>query len=1227
MNSTKMRIAIDLQGIQSDGSRNRGIGRYSFELVRNIIKHGSENHYVLVGNAALFDVRDFFKNEISQKNVDFLDWYTPCPVHFQSNNTTKLVVGRYMKSYFFSCLNVDIILLTSFLEGFSENFISEIDGIKSTTKVFSIFYDLIPLLNSSLYLKRNPEFSKFYHKKIKGFDKLDGLLAISNSSAKEIINNLKIDKNCVFNISSACDNTLFNTERLIEKSKVINFLEIGSFILYTGACDPRKNIKNLLKAYSLLDSKILKQYKLVIAGSLIQPELDLLEIWKKELKIADQSIITLGYVSDDDLVLLYRECSLFIFPSFHEGFGLPVLEAMCCGAAVIASNKTSIPEVIGNKNAMFNPSNPKEISTLIYKALNDKNFKDELLINAQIQSKKFSWASTSVAALQAFESVHKKNCDRNKNFSWLFINELYKANFADLLTNLTSNNLLKKNFLDSDWKLLAASIDKNNRQLDSFIRVNYGLSEIKEWKVEGPFDSTYSLSILNRCFTEALSRKVKDTSLKVTEGPGDYQPNEIFLEMYPKIFSIYKNSLKDHKFTEIVSRNLYPPRVNDLSSRFNLLHSYGWEESEFRNQWVDEFNNHLQGMTVMSNQVKKILVDNGVNIPICVAGLGLDHIQKIKPDYSINNRLKKFKILHISSCFPRKGIDILINAYEKVFNNNDDVSLVIKTFTNPHNNVNQLLDKARKSNPNFPHVELLERDLTDSQIKGLYLNSDLFIAPSRGEGFGLPIGEAMYSRIPVITTAWGGQQDFCDNNNCWLIDFNFVNSQSHFDLDSSYWAEPSVNHLASLISEVYHSPKLDIQKKVDNAFANICKLNWDSVIDKNLEFVSKKLCKYSNQKSKIGCISTWSRRCGIASYAKNIFSRFSERVTIFAPYEDDNLSDDNLSDDNFNVIPSWSLENDLQDFSFLLERIREENITSIVIQFNYGFYDFTKLSKFIYDLRKININIIVLMHATKDPINDETKYLSLITNPLRLCNRIIVHTISDLNRLKGLKLVDNVCLLPHGIVDYNPKKNFLQSINKFLLNEIYSVATYGFCLPNKGFKELIKAIYLLNNRGIRVRLNLYSAIYSEEYNWCADELHNLVTKYNLGDYVVIHNEYMQDNETLHRLARHDCLVFPYQSSNESSSAAVRNGLASLVPVLVTPHPIFDDIAKLVHKLPGFTPEDIADGIQEMYYKKKEYVYKSLSSNDQQQKINSIYNMQFSKISYRFHNIIKSLEIN
>jgi len=120
---------------------------------------------------------------------------------------------------------------------------------------------------------------------------------------------------------------------------------------------------------------------------------------------------------------------------------------------------------------------------------------------------------------------------------------------------------------------------------------------------------------------------------------------------------------------------------------------------------------------------------------------------------------------------------------------------------------------------------------------------------------------------------------------------------------------------------------------------------------------------------------------------------------------------------------------------------------------------------------------------------------------------------------------------------------------------------------------------------------------------------------------------MQDHETIENLSSHDCLVFPYQSTNESSSAAVRHGLASLTPILVTPHPIFDDVSSLVTKLAGFTPEDIANGIQDFYLKNKTSIDKSSHINFKEKRYEDISNIQFSKISYQLVNMIKSLAIN
>ena len=134
----------------------------------------------------------------------------------------------------------------------------------------------------------------------------------------------------------------------------------------------------------------------------------------------------------------------------------------------------------------------------------------------------------------------------------------------------------------------------------------------------------------------------------------------------------------------------------------------------------------------------------------------------IAPDVSYRIEGKSFRFLHVSSCFPRKGADILLKAYGQAFTRRDDVTLVIKTFQNPHNEIHRWLAEARAETEEFPEVLIIEDDLTDAQLKSVYEQCQTMVAPSRAEGFGLPMAEAMLSGLAVITTGWSGQLDFCN---------------------------------------------------------------------------------------------------------------------------------------------------------------------------------------------------------------------------------------------------------------------------------------------------------------------------------------------------------------------------------------------------------------------------------------------------------------------------------
>ena len=1207
-----MKIIIDLQGMQRDGNRKRGIGRYCLEITKSLIHYHPENEYILFTNSALSALRDDFSDELNNKKLNVI--YFECPTVGDIND---LYLGKYSKfwlsiqirSYALSIINADIILITSFFDGFRDNTLTSQDKSYKLPPIVSIVYDLIPLILDKEYLDIDPEYKLFYLNKIKDLSNLDGFLTISDSSSNEVKQHLAINPNLIFNISSACNQKTFSTSN---QDSRIDVKYLGRFLLYCGATDPRKNLFRLIEAYASLPVDLISKHKLVLTGPYADEEILLIREWLFSFRLPQEYVVFLGYVNDIELANLYRNCYLFIFPSLHEGFGLPVLEAMNCGAPVIASNLTSLPELIGYKEFLFDPYDSKDIASLIYKSLTNEKFYQMISFNSLERKKYFSWNSTSKKTIAALNIIINKNNSLTAN-NIGFI-KLLQNQYEFLIRNLAKSPLVKDKInSQTDYlKSLASAISIINSQSKKIELLRRVKNKDKfTWHIEGPFDSYYSLAILNSNFALAMNELGQNVALFCTEGPGDYDPDPYFLEKNPVINNLYKKSIPCNERFFICTRNLYPPRVNDVDGVINLLHAYGWEESAFPYAWVDSFNSYLTGITVMSNEVKKILIDNGVYIPISVCGLGVDHIDQIQATTNFTLPNNKFSFLHISSCFPRKGIETLFAAYFQSFTAHDDVILIIKTFENPHNKVHNILNEFNKKSSSPPQVLILDKELSLSEIQSLYLASNAIVAPSHGEGFNLTVAEGMRLGVPVITTAWGGQTDFCNISNSWLIDFSFEYSNNHLRLFSSVWARPSITSLSKIMKEVYELPQEVLQKKTEIARKTIANFTWKSVAQKNIDFSHKLLLSSFIKLPRIGWVTTWNSRCGIATYSRHLVEHIQNDLMIIAP---DNESIE-FESDSTNVERCWSLGED--DLEKLYEFILNCKLTSLVIQFNFGFYNFLALKELINKLHSKNIKIILFMHSTVEPPNQSDKCLHLILSELSICDRILVHTPADLNRLKEMNLVSNVSLFPHGVLDFDRK----------LVNKKYSkgkeihISTYGFCLPNKGLIELINAIKIIRNRNYNVKLTLYCALYPSELSiQLSQELQTLITQLGLDSIVSLNHSFVSHKETLLSLSKTDLVVFPYQSSNESASGAVRQGIASGTPVAVTPSSIFDDVAEVVHRLPGFTSQDIADGII--------FLLDNNSINSSDKKIKEWINLhKFSKLAHRLFGLIRSLEIN
>lgn len=160
----------------------------------------------------------------------------------------------------------------------------------------------------------------------------------------------------------------------------------GDKILYVGTIEPRKGVDKLLDAFEIVIKEI-PEAKLTICGRIGWKVKNLIKRLN-ELITKNENVKYLGYVSDDELKKLFREVDVCVYPSFYEGFGLPPLEAMACGCPVIASNTSSLPEVVGDAGILVNPNDVNEMARAIIRVLNDYNLKREMSLKGIQQAKK-----------------------------------------------------------------------------------------------------------------------------------------------------------------------------------------------------------------------------------------------------------------------------------------------------------------------------------------------------------------------------------------------------------------------------------------------------------------------------------------------------------------------------------------------------------------------------------------------------------------------------------------------------------------------------------------------------------------------------------------------------------------------------------------------------------------------------------------------------------------------
>jgi glycosyltransferase involved in cell wall biosynthesis len=178
------------------------------------------------------------------------------------------------------------------------------------------------------------------------------------------------------------------------------------FILFVGTIEPRKNLLTLVRAFEDIIRTTSTHLQLVIVGA---------EGWRAHELFAyletagiRDRVVFPGYLSDDDLRALYSSCQIFVYPSLYEGFGLPLLEAMACGAPVITSNTPAIIETVGDAARLISPTDPKDLAQAMMRLLQDAGEREQRSATGIQQAQKFSWEKTASATLDIYREVMKE---------------------------------------------------------------------------------------------------------------------------------------------------------------------------------------------------------------------------------------------------------------------------------------------------------------------------------------------------------------------------------------------------------------------------------------------------------------------------------------------------------------------------------------------------------------------------------------------------------------------------------------------------------------------------------------------------------------------------------------------------------------------------------------------------------------------------------------------------
>ena len=839
----------------------------------------------------------------------------------------------------------------------------------------------------------------------------------------------------------------------------------------------------------------------------------------------DAQVILTGPISDQARDEWYDQADLYVSLSQHEGFGVPLIEAMARLVPVLAWPAGAVAETLGGAGELLDDDAPSAVAVRMLALARDPRRR------------------------AAMAEAGRRTLDR-------FAPERHMGRMVEAL-------------------IRAGAAPPSDREARG------ALASSMRFAIAGHVGGSYSLAAVNRALAVSIEAKRPGrVRLIPIEGQPTADLGRLPIDERDGLVRLAGRPLPVSGPEVVVSQHypIHPPCGGDLP-----LALLFWEESTLLPGMAAELDG-FQGVLAPTRFVAKVLRDSGVAAPVRLLG----HAPRLAPFLALERPQSgagtgagnaPFCFLHVSSCFPRKGVDVLLAAYARAFRAGDAVELVIKSHPNPHNDVADQIARLEAADPGIAPIRLIDSDMGENALLHLYRDADAMVLPTRGEGYNLPAAEAMAAGLPLVVTGYGGHMDFCGPEDARLLAFKFAPSGSHLASPGSVWAEPDGADLVHALREIVAAPG-PAQTRAAQARRRIAAASGDAVVDRLSEIALDLLLAPPVEPVRVAWVSPWAVRCGVAEYSRHLLSHLPgdgiAAVTVLADRRPpDPVATAFSGQVQPRIVPAWNLGGAavVRDLAAALSA---EDPHTVMVQHQPGLMPWPLLADLLRHPVLRERAVLVTLHNTLHLAEVEGRLDVL--DALRGAGRLIVHTVADLNRLRGWGVMANTMLLPHG----TPSPGPLPMVAALDRSGDVTIGCYGFLLPGKGVPELVHALSRLRDRWPKARLRLVTAAYpglDGEAELAAVRTTIEVT--GQQDTVELLTGFLPHDRSMHLLAGCDLAVLPYQASLEASSAALRTVLASGVPVAVTPLPLFDEAEAAVLRLPGIDPADIAEGISGM----------------------------------------------